>query len=153
VALTGYLIDTSVIHRLADPTVGERVETLAAKRPLYRCAVVELEVLRSATSPHDYEGRRTALSNGYTDLPITPQVMARALETQRQLATASQHRGVSLPDLIIAACAEVHGATVVHYDADYDRIAAMTGQPVEWVVPRTGFTPPPANAEMDQPQD
>ena len=41
-----------------------------------------------------------------------------------------------LPDLIIAATAEEHGATVLHYDADYDRIAAVTGQPVEWVAPR-----------------
>ncbi|WP_069601520.1 PIN domain-containing protein [Mycobacterium kyorinense] len=38
-----------------------------------------------------------------------------------------------LPDLIIAATAELHGATVLHYDADYDRIAAVTGQATEWV--------------------
>jgi hypothetical protein len=118
------------------PAVSDQVERLGVQRPLYRCGVVDLEVLYSATSPADYEKRRTALGNGYTDLPITPEVMSRALETQGRLAAASQHRGVSLPDLIIAACAEVHEAAVVHYDADYDRIAAVTGQPVEWVVPR-----------------
>ena len=52
------------------------------------------------------------------------------------LTHRSQHRHFRLPDLIIAATAEEHGATVLHYDADYDRIAAVTGQPVEWVTAR-----------------
>ncbi len=30
----------------------------------------------------------------------------------------------------------LNGATILHYDADYDRIAAVTGQPTEWVAPR-----------------
>jgi predicted nucleic acid-binding protein len=51
----------------------------------------------------------------------------------RLLAASRQHRHFRLPDLIIAATAEQHGATVLHYDTDYDRIAAVTGQPVEWV--------------------
>jgi hypothetical protein len=149
VALSGYLIDTSVIYRQMYPTVSDRVERLGVQRPLYRCAVVDLEVLYSATSPADHEARRTALSNGYTDLPIGPNVMTRALETQRQLADTSQHRGVSLPDLIIAACAEVHDAALVHYDADYDRIAAVTGQPVEWVVPRGTARPADEQGEAN----
>lgn len=154
-ALTGYLIDTSVIHRQSIPAVSDQVERLAMQRLLYRCAVVDLEVLYSATSPADYEKRRTALGNGYTDLLVTPNVMTRALDTQRRLAASSQHRGVSLPDLIIAACAEVHEAAVVHYDADYDRIAAVTGQPVEWVVPRGSIGQPAAEppAASDPPPD
>lgn len=39
-----------------------------------------------------------------------------------------------MPDLLIAACAETSGLTVLHYDADFDRIASITGQPVQWVV-------------------
>jgi predicted nucleic acid-binding protein len=62
--------------------------------------------------------------------------MERALAVHRELATTSQHRRFRLPDLIIAGTAEQHGATVLHYDADYDRIAAITGQPTEWVAPR-----------------
>ncbi len=46
-----------------------------------------------------------------------------------------------LPDLIIAATAEQHGVAVLHYDADYDRIAAVTWQPVEWIVPRGSLDP------------
>ena len=45
----------------------------------------------------------------------------------------SQHRAVPLPDLLVAACAERAGLTVLHYDADFDRIAAVTGQKCEWV--------------------
>lgn len=138
-ALTGYLVDTSALAKSQHShRIRTRIEQLGAQRPLYRCGIVDLEVLRSATSPADYERRRADRFSAYIDLPITPQVIQRALEVQRLLAAASQHRGVPLPDLIIAACAEVHGATVVHHDADYDRIAEITGQPVEWVLPDGG---------------
>lgn len=43
---------------------------------------------------------------------------------------------MSIPDLLIAACAEIDGAVVLHYNVDYERIASVTDQPVEWVVPR-----------------
>lgn len=134
-ALTGYLLDTSVMHRLATPEVAKRVEELGLKRLLYRCAIVDLEVLRSATSSEDYAARRIALVSGFTELLITPDVMIRALEGQELLASKSQHRGVSLADLTIAACAKVNDAVVLHYDADYDLIAEATGQKTEWVVP------------------
>jgi hypothetical protein len=52
------------------------------------------------------------------------------------LAERSEHRAVPLPDLLIAACAEGAALTVLHYDADYDRIAELTGQAVRWIVPR-----------------
>ncbi|WP_026874307.1 PIN domain-containing protein [Jiangella gansuensis] len=134
-ALSGYLFDTSVIHRLAKPAVLQRVDDLGAGRPLYRCAITDLEVLRSSTSPSDYEARRSALISAYSELPITPEVLSHALDTQRSMAAVSQHRGISLADLIVAACAHVHDAVVVHYDADYDLIAGVTGQATEWVVP------------------
>ncbi|HEY5193362.1 MAG TPA: hypothetical protein VIJ39_05755 [Solirubrobacteraceae bacterium] len=41
-----------------------------------------------------------------------------------------------LPDLMVAACAEIAGLTVLHYDAGYDRIGKITGQPTQWVLPR-----------------
>ncbi len=49
---------------------------------------------------------------------------------------AMHHRSVKLNDLLIAAAAELGGATVWHYDEDYDRIAELTGQPVEWIATR-----------------
>ena len=53
-----------------------------------------------------------------------------------ELARAGKHRGVSIPALLIAAVAERAGLVVVHYDADFDLIAAVTRQPMHWVVPR-----------------
>ena len=58
----------------------------------------------------------------------------RARQVQRLLAVKHQ-RGRKVPDLLIAAAAEANGVTVLHYDADFDRIAAVTGQPCEWIVP------------------
>lgn len=58
-----------------------------------------------------------------------------ALTTQRVLVDSSRHRMVKIPDLIIAAVAQRHGATVLHYDSDYEAIAGVTGQPVRWLVP------------------
>jgi hypothetical protein len=65
-------------------------------------------------------------------------VFRRALEVQRRLGerAALHHRSVKIPDLLIAAAAELGGATVWHYDEDFDRIAAVTGQPCEWIAPR-----------------
>lgn len=134
-ALSGYLIDTSALARAAKPGVRSRIESLGTQRPFYRCAIIDLEMLRSAVSADDYERRRADRFSGYTDLPITPDVTGRALDVQRLLAATGRHRGPKLAGYVIAACAEVHDATVVHYDADYDLIAAVTGQPVEWVVP------------------
>ena len=53
------------------------------------------------------------------------------------LATAKKNkaRAQRVPDLLIAAAAESRGLTVLHYDADFDRIASVTGQSCEWVVP------------------
>lgn len=67
---------------------------------------------------------------------MTEAIVDRALEVQARLAERSQHRAVPLPDLILAACGESADLTVLHYDADYDRIAGITGQRTQWVLPR-----------------
>jgi predicted nucleic acid-binding protein len=61
--------------------------------------------------------------------------MDRALEVQGLLALRAQHR-LPIPDLILAAAAEVAALAVLHYDADFERIAKVTKQKHEWVVPR-----------------
>lgn len=45
-------------------------------------------------------------------------------------------RAIGWPDLLVAAVAERERVTVVHYDGDYDLIAKITGQPMQWVVPQ-----------------
>lgn len=94
-----------------------------------------MEILYSAEGPADYSDTAEAL-RGLPRAPLDEACIQRALEVQAMLAERSQHRGVSLPDLLIAACAEQGGLTVLHYDSDYELIASVTGQPTQWVVPR-----------------
>jgi hypothetical protein len=131
-----YLADTSVyVLQRQYREVRRRFETLLAEGRLAACQMTSLEYLNNAPDPKSYETLWGAL-HGHRWIDVTTQAMDRALATHRALAATSQHRHFRLPDLIIAATAELHGATVLHYDADYDRIAAVTGQPTEWVVAR-----------------
>jgi len=91
--------------------------------------------LYSARSKTDAEIIREGLS-GFDWLYTPDEVWDRALEVQQLLIGAGTWRAVSLPDLLIAATAERHGVSVLHYDADYDLISAVTHQPTRWVVPR-----------------
>ncbi len=134
-ALARYLADKSVLSRISKPAVEVRLVPLVGEGAIATCGVVLLEVLYSARSPRDYAGLRAEL-DGFARIPIHDADFDRALEVQEALARSGGHRGVSLPDLIIAATAESAGLTVLHYDGDFDRIAAVTGQATEWVVPR-----------------
>lgn len=60
----------------------------------------------------------------------------RAREVRLRMAQRGHHRAAGVIDLLTAAVAEHHGAVVLHYDADFEPIAATTGQPHAWVVPR-----------------
>lgn len=62
---------------------------------------------------------------------LTPAIEDRAVEVQTLLADRGQHRAPSIPDLIIAATAELAGLTVLHLDKDFEIIATVTGQPLE----------------------
>ena len=59
--------------------------------------------------------------------------MNRALQVTEMLAAVGHHRVASPADLVIAAAAEAANLTLLHYDADFERIAAVTNQPTEWV--------------------
>jgi predicted nucleic acid-binding protein len=115
--------------------VRRQFETLLAEGRLAACQMTSLEYLNNAPDPKAYETLWAAL-HGHRWIDVDAHAMERALAVHRTLAETSQHRHFRLPDLIIAATAERHGATVLHYDADYDRIAAITGQPTEWVAPK-----------------
>ena len=101
------------------------------------CDVVRFELLYSVRNGWEFattESRFAALP----DIPIQKPHWERALEIYRHLAEkgGSHHRSVGYPDLLIAAAAELAGATVLHYDEDFDRIARITGQPTSWISPR-----------------
>ncbi|ODB80653.1 MULTISPECIES: PIN domain nuclease [Micromonospora] len=131
-----YLADTSVyVLQARHQAVRKHFETLLAEGRLAACQMTSLEYLNNAPTPKGYEILWQAL-RGHRWLDVTAEAMDRAMAVHRLLAAESQHRNFRLPDLIIAATAELHGATVLHYDADYDRIAALTHQPTEWVAPK-----------------
>jgi predicted nucleic acid-binding protein len=130
VALT-HLVDTSVLTRLAEPTVRGALEPLAALGRVGRSGISDLEVGFSARSAREWEELQNAL--GAFDLVETEaRHMKRARQVQRMLAGRSQ-RGRKVPDLLVAATAEDAGLILLHYDADFDRIASVTGQKCEWV--------------------
>jgi len=57
----------------------------------------------------------------------------RARQVQR-LLTSKHQRGRKVPDLLVAAAAEARSLVVLHYEADFDRISAVTGQRASWIV-------------------
>lgn len=131
-ALT-FLIDTSVIKRLSQPTIRQVVEPLAASGELARARITDLEVGYSARNEAEWDDLMAAL-DAFDLVESTESHHRRALQVQRLLAQRSQ-RGRKIPDLLIAAAGEEHGLIVLHYDADFDLISAVTGQPCQWVVP------------------
>ncbi len=96
-----------------------------------------LEYLNGARSLAEYDRFALGLRAAHV-VRTTPADWDRALAVHRALAAKGpgHQRSVRLPDLIIAAAAERHALPVVHYDEDYDRIAAITGQPTRWIAPR-----------------
>jgi len=57
---------------------------------------------------------------------ISERAERRATDLQHQLRAAHQHLGVPPLDYLIAAIAEDHGASILHYDADFERLAVHT---------------------------
>jgi predicted nucleic acid-binding protein len=131
-----FLVDKSALaRRQTRAEVREALDPLLLEGALATCGIIDLEMLYSASSPATYSALVEALS-GMPRVPLDDDDVERALEVQAKLAKRSQHRAVPLPDLLVAACAERAGLAILHYDADYDRIAKLTGQRVQWVVPR-----------------
>src|SRR5215510_1506419 len=130
--MTTWLIAKSALARLAtSPDAAEWATRI--ERGLVRITTVtRLAVGYSARSGPD-------LRTGWAQPPLssmpveymTPAVEDRAVEVLTLLADRGQHRAPSVPDLIIAATAELAGLTVLHLDKDFDVIADVTGQSVE----------------------
>ncbi|MEE1824526.1 PIN domain nuclease [Streptomyces sp. BE20] len=129
-----FLIDKSAFARYPKPAVRAVVEPLHNAGLLAVCGAVELEIMHSARSKADALRIREGLS-GFAWLATPDEVWDRAIEVQAALTAAGNWRALSVADLVIAATAERHGVAVLHYDGDYDMIAAVTGQPTRWVVP------------------
>jgi predicted nucleic acid-binding protein len=134
VAVT-HLVDTSVWARIRQEAVATVLDPMFERGVLGTCGVIDLEFLRSARNGAEHAAGRE-FRRDLTWLPMPDEVWDRAIAVQGMLAERSQHRAISIPDLLIAATAERHEVPVLHYDHDYDLIAAVTGQPTQWIVPR-----------------
>lgn len=130
--MTTWLIDKSAIGRLhlaADVEAWTRQIELGL---VHISTVTRLEVGYSARSASDH--RELVGGPPLTSMPVahlTPRMEDRAVEVQATLAARGLHRAPSIPDLLIAAVAELAGLTVLHLDKDFELIADITGQPVE----------------------
>ncbi len=130
--MNGWLVDKSALVRLGESpdavSWAERIE-----RGLVRITTVtRLEVGYSARSGQD---ARTLFTHPpLSAMPVeylTPAIEDRAVQVLLLLAGQGQHRAPSIPDVLIAAAAELAGLTVLHLDKDFELIATITGQPTE----------------------
>lgn len=132
------LFDTSALILAArEPAIGEVLADAVAADELAITEPILLEYLNGARNLAEYE--RFSIGFGAARLlPAAAEDWARALEVHHALAVigAGHQRSVRIQDLVIGAVAERHAVPILHYDEDFDRIAAITGQPTTWVAPR-----------------
>jgi predicted nucleic acid-binding protein len=130
-----FLVDTSVFARLSKPNVAAAFAPYAATGQVGMCAPVAFEIGFSARSHGDYLTLVERLL-AFTDVPVTDADHRRSLEIQQALSAQGQNRALSLVDALVAAVAEAREMTILHYDGDYETVAAITNQKHEWIVPR-----------------
>ncbi|MFZ2514644.1 MAG: PIN domain nuclease [Candidatus Lutibacillus vidarii] len=129
---TSWLVDKSALVRLGSSPDAEEWANRIERGLVAISTVTLLEAGFSARSA--VELSRALGSAPLAAMPVeyvSPAAEDRAVDVQRLLAEHGHHRGPSIPDLLIAAAAEVSRRTVLHLDKDFDLIAELTAQPVE----------------------
>ena len=132
-ARTAYVADTSVFSRLTKPSVAAALAPLAVEGRVAVCPPVAFELGYAAHTKRDYIALMDRLAS-FPRVPATDADHQRALEVQGQLNNRSQRRALSLVDALVAAIAEASDLIVLHYDADFELVHKVTGQPHEWIV-------------------
>ena len=130
--MTDWLIDKSALVRLANATNGQTWADRIARGLVRVSTITRLEIGYSARTGDELRTglRRPPLASMPVEY-LTPAIEDRAVEVQQLLADRGHHRAPAVPDLLIAATAELAGLAVLHLDKDFDLIADVTGQPVE----------------------
>lgn len=127
-----WLVDKSALVRLGDSPAADEWANRIDRGLVHITTVTLLEVGFSARTAEEH---RLALQHPpISSMPAessTPAIERRSLAVQALLAASGQHRAPSVPDLLIAATAELAGLVVLHLDKDFDLIATITGQPLE----------------------
>ena len=131
-AVTDWLVDKSALVRLGDSPDDEEWASRIERGLVRITTVTRLEIGYSASGAG--QARAAFNTPPLSAMPVeylTPAIEDRALEVQLMLAGEGQHRAPSIPDLLIAATAELAGLTVLHLDKDFELIAKVTGQASE----------------------
>jgi predicted nucleic acid-binding protein len=131
-----YVVDTSAHARTNHEAVRRVIAGLIADRSAATCVTVDVEAGYSGRDVNDVRTIAQRRRSLYVVLPISDVIAERARDVQVRMAARGHHRAAGVIDLLTAAVAEHHGAVVLHYDADFEHIAATTGQPHAWIVPR-----------------
>lgn len=135
-AVTAWLVDKSALVRIPQSKDAEEWSDRIERGLVRISAITRLEIGYSARSGPEL--RAGATSPPIVLMPmehLTPRIEARAIDVQQQLADRGHHRAPSIPDLLIAATAELAGLTLLHVAKDFDLIASLTGQPTDRVIP------------------
>jgi predicted nucleic acid-binding protein len=135
-----YLIDTSAHARSQHAVIRDIIAGLLADRAAATCVTVDLEAGYSGRDLADVSAIARRRKELYIVLPVSEAIADRARDVQVRMAARGHHRAAGVIDLLTAAVAEHHGAVVLHYDADFEHIAATTGQPHRWIVPAGSLT-------------
>ncbi|HET7303455.1 MAG TPA: PIN domain nuclease [Segeticoccus sp.] len=129
-----WLIDKSAYARLGSCAHPEVWANRIQHGLIHICTPTVLELGYSARSAEDWS--LIMQQSPMSLMPIeyaTPHIESRAREVQGLLARRGEHRAPSVPDLLIAATAELTGLVVLHADKDFDAIGNITGQEAEWL--------------------
>lgn len=130
--MTDWLIDKSALARIGVSPDAATWADRIGRGLVHIGTVTRLEVGFSARTANELrEGLRTPPVASMPVEYLTPAIEDRAVHVQALLADRGHHRAVAVPDLLVAATAELAGLTVLHLDKDFDHIAAVTGQAVE----------------------
>jgi predicted nucleic acid-binding protein len=100
------------------------------------CEITELELVRAVGSRDDRAVLERYLHDAFGWTLVPEGALRRARQVQDPLVASSWHQGPGAVDLMTAATAELSGRTLLHYDADFETIAKVTGQPHQRVAPR-----------------
>lgn len=129
------LADTSAwTNRHKDPAVDQDFEERILADEIATCPMVVMELLWTSRSQQEFEDLRRDL-DALAKVTIDQDSWDRAMEVWRELVFQGRHRQVKIPDLLVAASAEIAGLSVCHYDGGFDVIAAVTGQSVRAIAP------------------
>jgi predicted nucleic acid-binding protein len=133
--MAAYLADKSALVRVG-LAGAEWLASEILNGNVRRSSMTDVEIFYSATSHRALLEIIEERQAGFRLVDTHQEDWDRAGQVMVLLAEKGKHRSVGIPDLLIAAVAERHGLTLVHYDSDFDLVAELTGQATRWLAPR-----------------